>query len=79
MSGKLKLKEAIKQHEQLTGVKVSQHELCELVEGKSKSSRYVTLSRLVTGKAKNISPDVVIKLCEKLKCDPNYLFGWNEL
>lgn len=76
---RLKIKEAIKRHKEIHGIEVKQIELANLLDGKSRDSRYITMSRLVTGKSKNTPrPDIIIALCKRLDVDPNYLYNWEE-
>ena len=73
-----RITEAIERFEKMYGFKPRKKELSQLVKGKSLDSRYITFSRLVNGHAKLPYFDLVVGLCEKLECDPNFLFGWDK-
>lgn len=73
----LRINEAIERNKILTGKKASKKELSKLLKGKSEISNYISFSRLVTGKAKNVNEEFVRALCDKLGCDPNFLFDYD--
>jgi len=73
-----KLKEALKRHKKISGKFMSQREFAEKIfpEYNQKTALYHVNMALNGHAFGRFTPDVIVKLCKILKCDPNYLFNY---
>lgn len=72
----IRLREAMWTCSAKTGQKVSQKDLGEHLYPESKpESQQIKVSKLVTGKTQNFDADTIIKICEVLGVDANFLFN----
>lgn len=75
MAFRLKLKEAIARATML-GHTVEKNEIAAaLWPDSAEKTQRVNFGNLYRGVTKNVSPEWVIILCEKLKCSSDFLFG----
>lgn len=76
-----KLKEALKRKNEMTGEFMSQLEFSKLLfqDHNPKTALYHT-SMACNGHAfGRFTPEVIIKACEILECDPNFLFNYKPI
>ena len=71
----IRLKEAIWLCSARTGKKISQKDLGQFLYPDSRpESQQIKVSKLVTGTTQFFDADIIIKICEKLGVDANFLF-----
>lgn len=73
-----KLKQALIRREAITGEKMSQTDLAKkLFKGENVKTAIYHINMACNGhRFGRFTPEKIIKACEILKCDPNYLFNF---
>tara|TARA_Y100000114_G_C11654494_1_gene275911 strand:- start:480 stop:755 length:276 start_codon:yes stop_codon:yes gene_type:complete len=79
MNKHFRLKEALKQRKKITGKFMSQQEFAEKIfpDHNPKTALYHVNMALNGHAYGRFSPDVVVKACKVLKCEPNFLFNYS--
>jgi len=78
MENRIRVKEAIA-YAKSTGQRVRKGELAKkMYPYASDKSAYMNLRNLSNGEVKTIDRDKVELICNELRVDPNFLFGWTE-